>query len=326
MKASAMADAPVWVVHDGKIGMANQVIGLAEATGLPFIEKRLVIRRPWRHLAPQLWFHALDALDATGDRLAPPWPRLLIACGRVTVAPAFAAKRASGGRIFWVQVQDPRYARPAVDLMVVPGHDPARGENVFSTLGAVHRVTPARLTDGAGRFAAQLADLPRPLVAVLIGGNNRVFRMTDRRFEHFADQLAALARQGFGIAVTPSRRTGPAHERLLRERLQGRAYIWDGIGDNPYFGLLGLADALVVTADSVSMVSEAAASGKPVHVVDLEGGSDKFGRFHQAMREAGITRPFTGAIERWSYAPPDDTALAAAEIRRRLAQKLDAVA
>ena len=83
---------------------------------------------------------------------------------------------------------------------------------------------------------------------------------------------------------------------------------------------------MVVTADSVSMVSEAAATGKPVHVVDLEGGSAKFGRFHQAMREAGITRPFTGVIESWSYAPPDDTARAAAEIRRRLALRLDAVA
>jgi mitochondrial fission protein ELM1 len=321
-----MAGATVWAVHDGKIGMANQVIGLAEATGLPFIEKRLAIRWPWGHLAPQLWVRPLDAPGPEGDRLEPPWPDLLIACGRLSIAPVLAAKRASGSRIFWVQVQDPRYARQAVDLMVVPGHDPARGENVFPTLGAVHRVTAARLAEGAGRFAAQLADLPRPLVAVLIGGSNRVFRMTDQRFAQFADQLAALARQGFGIAVTPSRRTGAAHERLLRERLRGRAYIWDGIGENPYFGLLGLADAVLVTADSVSMVSEAAATGKPVHVVDLEGGSAKFARFHQAMREAGITRPFTGAIERWSYEPPDDTARAAAEIRRRLASRLDAVA
>jgi mitochondrial fission protein ELM1 len=322
-----MAGARVWAVHDGKIGMANQVIGLAEAVGLPFAEKRLAIRAPWRHLAPQLWIQPLKALGPEGDQLAPPWPDLLIACGRLAIAPALAAKRASGGRVFWVQVQDPRYARQAVDLMVVPGHDPARGENVFATLGAVHRVTPIRLAENARRFAPDFAALPRPLVAVLIGGSNRVFRMTDRRVTGFVDQLATLVRQGFGVAVTPSRRTGAAHERLLRERLTGpAAYVWDGSGDNPYFGLLGLADVLLVTADSVSMVSEAAATGKPVHIVDLEGGSAKFARFHQAMREAGITRPFTGAIERWSYAPPDDTARAAAEIRRRLAVRLDAVA
>jgi uncharacterized protein len=322
-----MVAATVWAVHDGKVGMANQVIGLAEALGLPFAEKRLAVRAPWRHLAPQLWVRPLAALGPEGDRLAPPWPDLLIACGRLAIAPALAAKRASGGRIFWVQVQDPRYARHAVDLMVVPGHDPARGENVMPTLGAVHRVTPARLAEAGYRFASLLAGLPRPLVAVLIGGSNRVFRMTDGRFTAFADQLAGLARQGIGLAVTPSRRTGAEHARLLRERLGGQAaYVWDGSGDNPYFGLLGLADAVLVTADSVSMVSEAAATGKPVHVVDLEGGSAKFTRFHCAMRDAGITRPFTGAIERWSYAPPDDTARAAAEIRRRLAMRFAAVA
>ena len=83
---------------------------------------------------------------------------------------------------------------------------------------------------------------------------------------------------------------------------------------------------MLVTGDSVSMVSEAAASGKPVHVIELEGGSEKFARFHQGMREAGITRPFSGAIESWRYAPLDDTARAAAEIRRRLALRLAEVA
>jgi hypothetical protein len=317
----------VWVVHDGKIGMANQVIGLAEAVGFGFTEKRLAIRAPWRHLAPPLWLRPLAALGDGGDRLAPPWPDLLIACGRSAIAPARAAKRASGNRIFWVQVQDPRFARGDVDLMVVPSHDPARGERVFETLGAVNRVTPARLAEGARRLAPALAHLPRPLVAVLLGGDNRVYRLTESRFVVLADQLAALARQGFGIAVTPSRRTGDAAERLLRERLAGfPAFIWDGSGDNPYFGMLGLADAVLVTADSVNMVSEAAATGKPVHVIDLDGGSAKFARFHAAMRAAGVTRPFTGAIEAWRYEPPDDTAKAAAEIRRRLALRFAEVA
>ena len=322
-----VAAAGVWVVHDGKIGMANQVIGLAEALGLPFREKRLVIRAPWRHLTPMLWLQPLLALDPAGDRLTPPWPAVLIACGRLATAPALAAKRASGGRIFWVQVQDPRFARRDIDLMVVPEHDPARGANVLRTLGAVHRVTPALLAEGARRFAPQIAHLPRPLLAVLLGGDNRVYRLAGARFAAFADQLAALARAGYGIAVTPSRRTGAENVALLRERLAGLpAFIWDGSGDNPYFGLLGLADAVLATADSVSMVSEAAATGKPVHVVDLEGGSEKFARFHGAMRAAGITRPFAGAIESWRYTPPDDTARAAAEIHRRLALRLAEVA
>jgi mitochondrial fission protein ELM1 len=84
--------------------------------------------------------------------------------------------------------------------------------------------------------------------------------------------------------------------------------------------MLGAADAIIVTADSVSMISEAAATGKPVHIVELDGGSKKFARFHQALRDAGVTRPFAGMLGGWGYAPLDDTARAAAEIRRRFAK------
>jgi hypothetical protein len=123
--------------------------------------------------------------------------------------------------------------------------------------------------------------------------------------------------------VTPSRRTGAAGVALLRERLAGsRTIIWDGSGENPYFAFLALADAFMVTADSVSMISEAAATGKPVHILDLDGGNPKFARFHAAMRAAGITRPFVGRIEAWSYPIPDDTARAGAAVQALVMSRL----
>lgn len=310
----------IWAVHDGKIGMANQTLGLAEAVapalGGTVVEKSLVLRAPWRWLPPHAWLAPLAAIDPHGDRLAPPWPDVLISCGRLVAAPARAAKRASSGRIFWVQVQDPGYASGDADLIVMPRHDGDGGANAFVTLGAVHRVTPARLADGARRFGPSLAHLQRPLVAVLLGGDNRVYRLTAARLSTLIGQLATLAKQGYGIAITTSRRSGPGLATQLRQALPD-AFIWGGDGDNPFFGLLALADAVVVTADSVNMVSEAAATGKPVHIVELDGGSAKFARFHAAMRAANATRPFTGTIERWSYPPLDDTARAAAEVARR---------
>lgn len=312
--------ATIWAVHDGKIGMANQTLGLAEAVapalGGTVVEKSLVLRAPWRWLPPHAWLAPLAAIDPHGDRLAPPWPDVLISCGRLVAAPARAAKRASSGRIFWVQVQDPGYASGDADLIVMPRHDGDGGANAFVTLGAVHRVTPARLADGARRFGPSLAHLQRPLVAVLLGGDNRVYRLTAARLSTLIGQLATLAKQGYGIAITTSRRSGPGLATQLRQALPD-AFIWSGDGDNPFFGLLALADAVVVTADSVNMVSEAAATGKPVHIVELDGGSAKFARFHAAMRAANATRPFTGTIERWSYPPLDDTARAAAEVARR---------
>lgn len=307
----------VWAIHDGKIGMRNQVVGLADAVGLPFAEKRVALRFPWSRLPPLPWLEPGAALASGSDAVAPPWPDLVLACGRQGAIAALAVKRASGGRTLIAQVQDPRTARHRFDLILAPAHDRVQGANVFTTRGAVHHVTPGKLAEAVARQGPRFAGLPRPIAGVLIGGNNRVYRLTLPRLGEIADQLAALARQGFGLLVTPSRRTGAAGERLLRERLDGLpVQVWDGSGENPYLAILGLADALIVTGDSVSMVSEAASTGKPVHVIDLPGGSAKFRRFHAAFRAAGITRPFVGRIETWRYEPLDDTARAAAVLRR----------
>ena len=313
-----------WVVTDGKIGMENQCRGLAEALGLAPVLKRIVVRRPWRWLQPMLTLDALASLSPAGDRLAPSWPDLVIASGRQSVAPALALRRAArraGHPVRLVQLQDPGVDPARFDLVIVPAHDALCGPNVLATTGALHRIDAGKLAEAGARFAARYAALPRPLVAVLVGGANRAFRFDAAA----AGRLGALLRQlteadGAGLAVTTSRRTPPAATAALRGALEGApADIWDGDGDNPYFGLLALADAVVATGDSVNMVSEALATGRPVHVFDLPGESAKFGRFHRALRNAGLTRPFAGRLERWTYDPPDDMRRAVAAVERLFA-------
>jgi uncharacterized protein len=319
--AAIDAVSPVtWVLHDGKAGMASQALGLAEATGFSFIERRIQIRFPWMCLPPRLWFLPLAATEPT---LSPPWPDLVIGCGRNAAMPALAIRRASGGRTLAAQIQDPGIGRREFDLLVVPEHDRLRGPQVIVTRGAVHRVTRARLAAERGRFPA-LAVLPRPILSVLVGGANKAYRLTLRRLAEIADMVADVLRARGGSAlVTPSRRTGAAGIGLLRDRLENLPVaIWDGCGENPYFAYLALADAFMVTADSVSMISEAAATGNPVHVLDLDGGNAKFARFHAAMQAAGITRPFSGRIELWRYPIPDDTARAGAALRELALKRL----
>jgi mitochondrial fission protein ELM1 len=255
--------------------------------------------------------------------LAPPWPDLVIGCGRNTVRPALAIRRAGGGRTLAAHVQDPRYGRGEFDLLCVPEHDRLRGANVLLTRGAVHRASPERLAIERRRFPG-LEALPRPIVVVLIGGANRAYRLDLADLADMAERSAAAVRRAGGsVLVTPSRRTGAAGVAVLREHFAGLpGQVWDGTGENPYFAYLALADALLVTADSVSMVSEAAATGKPVHILELPGGDAKFARFHEAMRQAGVTRVFAGAIEQWSYEPPDDTARAGAALRTLVLSRL----
>jgi mitochondrial fission protein ELM1 len=128
-----------------------------------------------------------------------------------------------------------------------------------------------------------------------------------------------MRRDGVGVALTPSRRTDPAAVRALSEALLPLGgWVWDGAGENPYFGLLALADAIVVTMDSVSMVSEAAATAAPILVAALPGKSRRIGLFLDGLKADGRIRAFGGRLEMWPAEPLDDTLVAAREMRRRL--------
>ena len=300
--------------------MENEARGLAEALDVPFVIKRVRPRAPWTWLPARAWPRPFVSLGPDSDRLDPPWPDLVIGCGRKSVPLTLAIRRASQGRTFTVQLQHPRVSRRCFDLVVPPRHDRLQGSNVISTRGALHRVTPQLLAEGAARFAASVAHLPRPRVAVLIGGSSAYYRLDANTMGGIADTLVRLSSTAnCGLMVTASRRTGADNERILRERLAGApAVVWDGTGENPYFAYLGLADFILVTGDSVAMVSEACATGKPVYVIALPGGGGKFDVFHAGLQADGLTRPFAGKLESWTYPPLNDTGLVAAEIKRRL--------
>lgn len=328
-----MTAAPTtWVVCDDKQGVTNQCVGVAEAVGADPVVKHSRPRLLWRLLPAAVWPMPLAAQRADADPLAPPWPDLLITCGRTSFAPAVEIKRRAAGRTVLIAIQNPRMALARFDLVIAPAHDRVSGPNVLVTDGAVHRVTPARLSAAAPAVAARLTALGfggrgAPIAAVLIGGSNSAYKLDAAVAADLGARLAAFARtHGVALAVTPSRRTPPAVVRAFRDALAGvPAFLWDGTGENPYFGLLGIADAVIVTADSVSMISEAAVTGKPIYVLPLPGPGGKFAAFQDHMTRRGIIRPFTGAFERWTYAPLDDMARAAAAIRGLLDRR-DAMA
>jgi len=309
-----MAATTSWILSEGYAGLQAQALGLAEAAGLCPETRTLMPRAPWRWVAASVWPSPLKAVP---EAVQPPFPDLVLACGGVGAAVG-AALRRQGRSV--VQIQHPRMDPSRFDLVVVNQHDELTGPNVLVTRTALHRVTPARLAKAAAEWRPRFEHLKRPLVAVLIGGSNGRFRLDASVGGELATQLAAMIRQdGVGLAVTPSRRTDPAVVRVLREALEPLGgYVWDGGGDNPYFGMLALADAIVVTMDSVSMVSEAVATEAPVMLAALPGRSRRNAIFTEALLKEGRVRAFAGRLELWPVKPLDDTAVAAAEMCRRL--------
>lgn len=303
-----------WLLSEAFAGLQAQGLGLGEAAGLAPEVRVLAPRAPWRFVAARVWPRPLAAVaPAVGE----PLPELAITVGGMGAAVGAALHR-RGVRV--VQVQHPRMDRSRFDLVLAARHDALTGPNVIVTRTALHRLTETRLEAAAADWAPRFAHLPRPLVAVLVGGSNGRFRLDAAVASGFAGGLARMMHADrVGLALTPSRRTDPAALRALDAALAPLgAFVWDGEGDNPYFGLLALADAIVVTADSVSMISEAVATRAPVLLAPLPGRSRRIGAFVADLMVEGRVRAFEGRFAHWQTAPINDTPLAAAEMRRRL--------
>lgn len=311
-----------WIITEGAAGMKNQCRGLAEALGLAPVFKRVNPRLPWLMLPSRFWPFPFLALRPNSDSLAPPWPQLVISCGRKSVPFALAIKRRNP-QTFLVHIQNPLTSPAAFDLVAAPFHDRIKGPNVITTRGALHAISQAKLAEAAERFRHHFDHLPRPLVAVLIGGPNGRYLLGPKEMAGIAARLADLSRRyGAGLVITPSRRTGKDNEAVLHRHLKDvPALIWDHGGENPYLGMLALADYILVTADSVSMVTEACATGKPVYVIELTGRSRRQERFHDDLTVDGITRPFTGTLETWHYEPIYDAERVAVEVKRLLGKR-----
>ena len=300
--------------------MRNQALGLAEATARltdgTVVEKTLAIRQPWDRLPGWAWGDPFRRLSAESDALAPPWPDVAVACGRRTVP--FGA--ALSDRCLTVQTQDPRTDPARFGLVVPPVHDGLSGPNVVPIHGSPNRLTDEALSRDAAALAAALPPLPRPLAAVLIGGDSRDYRVTERCVDGMLRDLVPLALGGHGLLVTFSRRTPDWAAAAFRAALGTLppAWIWDGapVGTlaNPYLGILGLASRVLVTEESANMISEAAFTGRPVHLLRLEGGAAKWRRFHAALTQRGVLRPDAALTEDWTYAPLRETERAAAVV------------
>ncbi|HPF78927.1 MAG TPA: mitochondrial fission ELM1 family protein [Alphaproteobacteria bacterium] len=306
-----------WIITEGMAGTENQCIAVAEALGIEPEIIRMGLKQPWKTLSPWLGFEGNYSFT---ENLNPPWPDILIAAGRKSVAPSRYIKKQSGGKTFTVQLQDPKTSPSQFDLVAVPFHDKLRGSNVLVTDGAPNRITEAKLAAAKEQFSPNFKDFPSPRVAVLIGGNSKTHSLTTAIMQKLVSDLNKLEAS---LMITASRRTGEVNLSLLQEGLKNRQniYIWDGNGDNPYFGMLGWADHILVTADSVSMLSDAGTTGKPVQMIELEGSSPRFDKFHNHLSDMGVIRPFDGNLADWEYEPLKDAQKIADKIEQAMQRR-----
>ncbi|WP_292534009.1 mitochondrial fission ELM1 family protein [Methylocystis sp.] len=291
------------ILSDGSAGHEAQTLGITEALGLAPDLRRVAPRAFYAAFAP---FAPPDPGDALA--YAPPYPDIAIAAGRRTIPALRRLKRDSGGRTFTVYANRPANGTGAADLIVAPRHDRFSGDNVLSPLTPVNRITPERLSGARAAPDPRIAALPRPRVALIIGGDSRHGAYGAAHIAELEHIAALLLASGRGVIATSSRRTPVALRDALRRVLAAPGgFFWDREGENPYLSMLANADTIIVTGDSVNMVGEAVATAAPVYVVAAPGRRSKIDGYLAALTDAGAIRVWRGALEDWGRVPVNAT-------------------
>ncbi|MFN3891410.1 MAG: mitochondrial fission ELM1 family protein [Beijerinckiaceae bacterium] len=304
----------ILIVTPDKAGHEVICRGVAQALGGDIASMQVSPRRLYALMAP--WGPA-DPRTPLPD----PLPEIALGSGRTAAPVLRALKERSGGGTFIAFLHDPRARRAAFDMIWAPEHDRLEGANVMSTLSSPHTLSPTLIAAARANPDPRIAGLKQPRLALLLGGPSSAYKYEP----HDVQELARLARtagdQGYSVMVTPSRRTPAGLTRVVADAVadlpEDRRFVWTGEGRNPFLHMIANADAIAVTADSVNMVGEAAATGAPVHLFTPTGRPRKTRIFLDGMIAGGAVRPWSGRIEQWSYAPVDATGEIAAEIARR---------
>lgn len=313
----------IWVLHDDRAGHKSQSLGVAEALGLPYrsIDLDYTAAADLPNFLMGASFGGLTT--DTRVQLTAPWPHLVIAAGRRTAPVARHIKDLSQGTCRIVQIMLPGHgALDKFDLIVAPNHDrPNPRDNLITMTGAPHRFTRARLDATANEWRDRFAHLPRPWIALLMGGGSKRKGFPEKLARDLSHTANALARSAGGsLLLTTSRRTDDkAAQALLAEiTVPSHVFQWGEGGDNPYAAYLACADHIIVTGDSISMASEACASSKPVLLyAPKEIASHKHRMFAAELFAGGHARPLGDTLEDWIPTPLDESARIAAEIKNR---------
>ncbi|MEH6637440.1 MAG: ELM1/GtrOC1 family putative glycosyltransferase [Halioglobus sp.] len=286
----------VWCLLGRKAGDNTQVLALAQELGFSYQEKR-ILARPWEilaHLGPGITLAGIDRTASSA--LQAPWPDLVISAGRRNEPVARWIQQQSGGHTRLVHIGRPWAPLAAWDLVVTtPQYFLPQQDNILHNTLPLHRMPQEELSRAGEQLRARLVDLPRPWVVVLMGGDSGRFVMTSgkaTRLGTLANDLATAA--GGAVLFSDSPRTPNIAGDAVQAQMQAPhfCYRYGDADDNPYRGLLAVADAFIVTGESMSMLAEAVAMGRPLFIFDMGDSDVRWWRLPHSYRYKPLSHRF----------------------------------
>ena len=306
------------LLTEGMHGMISQVEGMAKALNTEYSHKIVRLSFPWNLIPPKftpiLQIVLKDKIYITENET----PDLIISCGRKSVVPSIFLKR-KNSKIFTIHIQDPKVSFKNFDAIVAPEHDNLSGNNIYSSKGAIHYITQSEI-DNAKTYLKENINSEK-VVSLILGGPNKYYNFDKDQLVNIFNQIKSdFVSRGYKVIVIPSMRTPKSSIELAIKEMSSCGHVVDKVDKKAYLSAYALANYVIVTCDSTSMISEAATSGKPIFVAHMKAKKNnyRFKRFFELFKQMGITRNLGEKVEPWTYNKHNEARRIAAEIKNKI--------
>ncbi|OUX38699.1 MAG: nucleoside-diphosphate sugar epimerase [Candidatus Pelagibacter sp. TMED273] len=291
------------LLTQGMHGMVSQVEGLANGLKLRFRHQKVKLKPLWNFIPPK--FTPISENLLTEKFVCD--SKIIISCGRKSVVPSIALKKRFGKEIFNIHIQDPKVSLKNFDLVICPEHDRLSGDNVISTKGSIHYLTKKEIIENSKYL--RLNKEKKKIVAFIIGGPNNYYGYSEDDVHYVFNKIKALfTPDKYKIVVIPSYRTPEVVIKKAFNTFSFNHHVVKEINKKAYLSSLAIADHIIVTCDSTSMISEAAITGKPVYIAMMKAKrtNNRFRHFYSLFNKLGITKELGESVDNWSYDKLDE--------------------
>ena len=305
------------LLTQGMHGMISQVEGLAKAINLSFKHQEVKLKPFWSFIPPKLTPISENLLT---ERFICD-SRVIISCGRKSVIPSIALKKRYKNNIFNIHIQNPKVSLKHFDLIICPEHDELTGENVLKTKGAIHYLNNEEINKKSKYLSIEKEN--KKIVTFIIGGPNKYYNFSNKEIDVIFNNIKNLfTPDKYKLIVIPSYRTPNDIIKKAFNTFGQNHLVIKKIDKNAYLSSLNLADIIVVTCDSTSMISESAITGKPIYVAQMKPikNNRRFKKFYEEFKKLGIIKDLevSKGIDLWSYNKLDEVNRIAPIIKERM--------
>jgi uncharacterized protein len=306
------------LLTEGMHGMISQVEGMAKALNSEYNHKIVRLNFPWNFVpskfAPISKIVLKDETYLTTNET----PDLIISCGRKSVIPSIFLKR-KNPKLFTIHIQNPKVSFKNFDAIVAPEHDRLVGDNVYNSKGAIHYITELEINKAKTYLNSKISSTK--IVTLILGGPNKYYSFDKEQLLNIFNEIKSkFISDGYKVIVIPSIRTPKEIIEFAIQEMKGCGYVANAVNKQAYLSSYALADFVVVTCDSTSMISEAAVSGKPIFIAHMKPKKNnyRFKRFFKLFREKGITRDLGEPVGSWTYNKLNEAERIAIAIKKRI--------